>query len=387
MAGRGRRDLAIAIPAIGAQAAIAAGLFVAPVVVTVLTTRAGYDEAGAGALLSLESTSAALAMLGLSSVLRGAMARNAALIGLALVVAGNVLSLVSSAATVLAVGRFLAGVGCGAIGAGVAVIAVRARNPERIFSFQTIAAIIAGSIWIAVIPMLTESLGYRAIYAALLLALLPAGLVLRLPAPDARAPERATTQGAALTSFAGSLGLAAIFATQLGQGAFWAFVGRYGLDAGLSEQQVGAFLSVATLLLLVGVTGAAVIGARFGRIGPLMALVAVNAISIFVIATAHHPFTYVAANVLQAATNLSSVVFELGLMAAMDRTGRLAAAAGGLITLGNGMGPSIGGALATWTTVSAIGAFALAANLFALVAFAAVGASRSRGEKRQWRHA
>lgn len=192
-----RRDVAIAVPAIGGQPAVSAGLFVAPVVFNVLTAQAGYDAAGAATLLSLEMTISALTTLGLSGIIRSEAAKKLAILGAGLVVIGNGLSLVSSAGLALALPRAMAGVGAGILAAAIAVISVRARNPERLFSLQTICAIAVGSALLAVIPTLVPALGYRAPYAALLaVAIASALLVARLPAPitaSARAaPPRAS---------------------------------------------------------------------------------------------------------------------------------------------------------------------------------------------------
>ena len=117
----------------------------------------------------------------------------------------------------------------------------------------------------------------------------------------------------------------------------------YGANAKLSEESVGAFLSLATLLLLVGVIGTAWTVCAPGRFGPLFALTIVNVLSILAITYATDPTIYIAANVVQAITNLSSLVYQLGLAAALDRSGRLFAAANGLVGLGNGLGPAIAG--------------------------------------------
>jgi hypothetical protein len=47
------------------------------------------------------------------------------------------------------------------------------------------------------------------------------------------------------------------------------------------------------------------------------------------------------ANLVQSVTNLSSVIYQLGFAASLDRSGRVVAAGAALITLGNGIGPSL----------------------------------------------
>ena len=83
---------------------------------------------------------------------------------------------------------------------------------------------------------------------------------------------------------------------------------------------------------------------------------------------------YVAANVVQAVTNLSSLVYQLGLAAAVDRTGRVFAAANGLVALGNGVGPAVAGAITVAYGAPHVGLAVVALNVLALMLFAAVGA-------------
>jgi hypothetical protein len=204
-------------------------------------------------------------------------------------------------------------------------------------------------------------------------------LLTRLPSPPMRAARQAETAPVDSRLFAICV-MGGIVLTQLGQGAFWGLVGVYGTNAGLTDNEVGSFLSLATLLLLVGVIGTAWAGVRFGRFGPLFLLTAINALSIVAIAYVPDRTIYIAANVVQAVTNLSSVVYQLGLAAAMDRSGRLVAACSGLLNLGNGIGPSISGAVATALGAPTAGLFVLAFNAAALALYGviAIGAARGR---------
>jgi len=213
------------------------------------------------------------------------------------------------------------------------------------------------------------------------LAVLGAILLTRLPSPLMRTARPAEAESARVGSALFAIcAMGGITLTQLGQGAFWGLVGIYGTNAGLTDNQIGDFLSLATLLLLVGVIGTAWAGTRFGRFGPLTVLVTINALSILVIAYVADPRVYIAANVVQAVTNLSSVVYQLGLAAAMDRSGRLVAACSGLLNLGNGIGPSISGTVAATFGAPTAGLLVLALNAAALALYGllAVGASRGR---------
>jgi MFS family permease len=106
--------------------------------------------------------------------------------------------------------------------------------------------------------------------------------------------------------------VSSVFLTQLGQGAFWSLDGVYGRASGLSADSIGFILALSTLVLLVGASGAAWAGERFGLFPALFFLLATNAVSIVLVGTVPVHWVFVAANILQALTNLSSLIYQLG---------------------------------------------------------------------------
>ena len=117
--------------------------------------------------------------------------------------------------------------------------------------------------------------------------------------------------------------------------------GMYGRSAGFNGHTIGIILSISTLLLLLGAVGAAWAGDRYGRFTILFTLLAANALAIFVVGTVAVRSVYITANILQSVTNLSSVIYQLGLSASIDRFGRTVAVSTALVTLGNGIGPGV----------------------------------------------
>jgi predicted MFS family arabinose efflux permease len=382
MARRFRRDAAILFPAVGAQLIASTGIFVVPFIVAALMAAGAFDEQSAGFLISMEATAASLTTIGLSVWRRPHSRRVWALIGAVLVIGGNSISLISLEMPMLAVARLAAGIGAGIVTAEVAAVVARGLDRERLISGLTIAAVLNGSLWIYAIPNAPEVLGYRAPYLALLVTCLIGGALLtRLPSPPVRRATRQSQSAAAVRNSPIAFAvLPAIFLTQLGQGSFWTLVAIYGVSAGLTEEAIGTFLSLATLLLLVGVIGTAAAGTRLGRFGPLFVLTIVNVGSIVAITYASDPTVYVAANVVQAVTNLSSLVYQLGLAAAVDRSGRLFAAANGLVGLGNGLGAAVAGAIAVEFGAAHVGIAVVLFNAVALFLFGLIGA----GVARRW---
>ena len=244
----------------------------------------------------------------------------------------------------------------------------------------TIVAIVHASFWLAILPYAVDKLGYRGPYACLLLICLAGTLLLtRLPSvPVGRHAGSAT--GRKRWPLIGLLVVPAVFLTQLGQGTFWSLEETFGSRAGLTDHVIGLFLSMATLFLLVGAVGAAWVGMRFGRFAPLLTLIAINALSILGVSVVPIPQVFVAANVVQSVTNLASVIYQLGLAANLDRSGRVISASTGAVTLGNGLGPGFSSNLNASFGASSVGIFVLALNGLALAFYCLVRLNRLGSE-------
>jgi predicted MFS family arabinose efflux permease len=269
--------------------------------------------------------------------------------------------------------RLIAGIGAGIVSAEATSILSRAVEKEKLIATVTIASIVNAAIWLAVLPYVVDRLGYRGPYACLLFICLSGCYLLRrLPSLSSGLGSERQALQSPLHSAAAVFVLVAIFLTQLGQGAFWSLEEALGVRAGFSNHAIGVLLSAATLLLLLGAAGSAWICNRFGRFFSLWILVAANAISILLISTITVHWIFIAANVVQSTTNLSSVICQLGLAANLDRSGRLVAASTSLVMLGNGLGPSLATSLSGAFGAPRVGIVILAFNVVALILYSAV---------------
>jgi predicted MFS family arabinose efflux permease len=366
-----KRDKLILPPAIGSQIIATTSLFLLPVLINSLQVKAGLSGRVAGLLLSAELVVSAFTTLYMSAYFHD-HTRRTAVFGGYLTVAGTALTLISPSLPMLFATRLLAGIGAGIVSAQATSVLARGIEREKLISIVTIASIVNAAIWLAVLPYAVDRLGYRGPYVCLLLISVVGTLMLRrLPS----LPDRPRSDRKALRSPfhpVATCVLIAIFLTQLGQGAFWSLEDAFGRRAGFSDYAIGVLLSVATLLLLLGAAASAWITARYGRFLSLVILVAANAISIVLICTTTVHWIFIAANVLQSITNLSSVICQLGLAAHLDKTGRIVAASTSLVTLGNGLGPGLAANLSSAFGAPSVGFVVLAFNLVALVLFFAV---------------
>lgn len=367
-----RRDRTILLPAIGSQLIVTISMFLMPLLIDTLEVHAKLSSRTAGLLLSLELAASALTTLFLSAWARDHSARHWAMAGGLLAIAGTALTLIFPALPVLFASRLLAGIGAGVVAAEATSVLSRGADRERLIALLTIVSIVDAAFWLAVLPFMVDRLGYRAPYICLLLICVAGTYLLRrLPSPSTRTAV-AWPASRMPFPFPAALAVAAIFLTQLGQGAFWSMEETYGRNAGFNHHAIGMILSAATLLLLLGAVAAAWAGNQFGRFTSLFALVVLNALSILFAGTIPIHWVFIAANVLQSVTNLSSVIYQLALAASLDRMGRAVAVSTALVTLGNGIGPWLSAVLSTAYGAPSVGVFVLAFNAAALGLYCAV---------------
>jgi MFS family permease len=343
-----------------------------PMLIDTLQVTGIFSARGAGLLLSMELAVSAFTTLGLSAWFRAKSPRAWALSGGLLTIAGTALTLLSPSPLLFFVSRLIAGIGAGIVGANATSVLSRGVEREKIIAILTMISIVDAALWLVVMPYSVDRFGYRGAYACLLLICLGGTYLLRrLPSSPVRPKVSRRSSPMSFTP-AAWLVVMAIFLTQLGQGAFWSLEDAFGRRAGFSNHGIGVLLSAATLLLLLGAMGAAWAGDRFGRFPSMQLLILVNAVSIVLISTVAVHWVFIAANILQSVTNLSSVIYQLGLSASLDHTGRLVAAATGLVTLGNGLGPSLSTSLSAAFGAPSVGVVILAFNILALIAYSAV---------------
>jgi predicted MFS family arabinose efflux permease len=378
---RGRkRDRAILVPAIGAQLIATTGMFIVPVLLDALQ-RGGLRATAAGLLFSLELIASAVTTLILPTLCAPHSFRRGALLGGLLAILGNALTLISPAFSLLLVARLIAGFGAGIVAAEATMVVARGFDRERLIAAITIASIVNAALWLVVLPYTVDAFGYRGPYVCLLLICLAGTCLLtRLPSPQLRRPADRPARSSPWRA-TWVLAAVAIFATQLGQGAFWSLEETFGAAAGLGRHAIAMLLSLVTLLLLAGAMGVAWAGIRFGRFAPLLVLTGVNAVSILAVALLAHPAAFIAANLVQSVTNLSSVIYQLGLAASLDRSGRVVAAGTALITLGNGIGPSLSTGLHAAFGIGSVAVLLLVLNGLAVALYCLVRVRIARGEE------
>lgn len=336
------------------------GLWALPFLISAIINDLKLNEAQAGLLMSAEFIFTMLASLLVAPFMGRAPRRSLALAGTLLAIAANLASAHVTDLYALGAVRCVAGVGAGlALACGNACVA-SATQPDRIAGHMNI---------LSVLLMIVVMLGYAKVMALFGLAGLyyamaatMALMLLAIPAMEQRAPRadatHATPQGSSnvLLSLPAICMMLAMFVFQARDTMGWAFVERIGTLVAYSGDELGMLLSFQSFIGLIGPLLAAMIGKRFGLSTPvILAILLTGATSLCYVLGEHSKPMYTMGVMTICITYFYALSYLTGLAAALDREGRVVAAASSFLSLGLAVGPAISGGLIS------LGGFSLAA--------------------------
>ncbi len=335
------------------------GLWALPFLISAIIHDLNLNEAQAGILMSAEFIFTMLASLLVAPLMGRAPRRTLAIAGTLLAIVANVLSASMTDLYSLAAVRCVAGIGAGlALACGNACVA-SAKQPDRIAGHMNV---------LSVVLMIVVMLGYAKVMAAYglpglyyAMAATMAVMLLAIPfmpqhAPKAQTHTVSAGSGNVLLSLPAICMMLAMFVFQARDTMGWAFVERIGTMVGYSGEELGILLSVQSMVGLIGPLLAAMIGKRFGLSTPvILAILLTGGTSLSYVLGEHSKTLYTIGVMTICITYFYALSYLTGLAAALDREGRVVAAASSFLSLGLAVGPAISGGLIS------MGGFTLAA--------------------------
>ena len=335
------------------------GLWALPFLISAIIHDLNLNEAQAGILMSAEFIFTMLASLLVAPLMGRAPRRTLAIAGTLLAIAANVVSASMTDLYSLAAVRCVAGIGAGlALACGNACVA-SAKQPDRIAGHMNV---------LSVVLMIVVMLGYAKVMAAYglpglyyAMAATMAVMLLAIPfmpqhAPKAQTHTVSAGSGNVLLSLPAICMMLAMFVFQARDTMGWAFVERIGTMVGYSGDELGILLSVQSMVGLIGPLLAAMIGKRFGLSTPvILAILLTGGTSLSYVLGEHSKTLYTVGVMTICITYFYALSYLTGLAAALDREGRVVAAASSFLSLGLAVGPAISGGLIS------MGGFTLAA--------------------------
>jgi uncharacterized membrane protein YeaQ/YmgE (transglycosylase-associated protein family) len=244
---------------------------------------------------------------------------------IAVMVLGNLLSMIASDAFSMGVCRFVAGCGEGGLMSMMSAGIANTRQPERYFAYFVIGGLMSGTLGFKVMgPTIAsyEATGAFLLMAAVALAALPFTLWFPAHAASAASTVSGTRAQQRIPWVYLSIGLAGILLFTVGAGGLWPHVERIGTSSGLPSAAVVNALSTSTLAGLLGAMTAAWLGRRAGLAVPLLIATAILLASLLWLAVHPTPLRYFVGIGGFMLGWMIALPYFAGTIAALDSSGR-----------------------------------------------------------------
>jgi len=270
--------------------------------------------------------------------------RAIAVVGLGVMVVGNIATAVSADFPSLILARAIAGAGGGVIRALCMMCLAKAISPGRAFAVYAGGQVGLAAVTTALIPHFIDTQGVRAPYLVLILAsVLGFALCPLLPRHSPLPPSEIRPRGLGSYPMAAILAIIALFIFFAGQGALWTYLAPIGAYRSIPAAGVTEGL---TLLNFAGLAGALGVGAMAHRVNPsfaLLTLLAIEILSIVSLFHVHSSVGFIASTGVFYFSWCASFPFQFTVIAQSDRSGRASA----VVPAADGLGLAGGAGVAS----------------------------------------
>ncbi|BBE35676.1 MFS transporter [Sphingosinicella microcystinivorans] len=315
-------------------------IFITPGFLAVIAQKTGFDDEQLGYLAACDINAMGVT-IGLSTfALAKAPWRVAVGLGLALIVAGNLVTAAVEAFPAMAAARIIAGAGEGiCIGFAFAALG-RARNPDRAFSIYLVTGALLSSAFLYALPTIQSAVSPATVF--MFSAGLAALVMLTLGAfPDGSKDEPDIFSGGGKLDFKYASGaLLGVFLLFLAMGAMWSYSERIGMASRLPMDVIANGLSIGTMTGVVGAGLAGILPRRWGRSWPLVISGVAGIASFLLYRDQVTPTAFIVATMLMLFSWNFAQPLLSGLCSEACSRGRVVCAMGSIQTFGTGLGPA-----------------------------------------------
>lgn len=343
-----------------------------PVWVGTLIAKYGFDPQQAGGLATLFLIGAVASSLFFAPRFHRMRGRIAAPLGFgvaALAFGGNALT---DSYTVMAALHLVAGMAAacglsfthGTIG--------RSAQPHRLFAVVGIALGVFAIVFLGGTPQLVAALGGPALFVVFGAVMAVAAVVCALAFPEPERPLEHTTEAPVAGPIEPSVWFAAVGIACMGlvQAMMFSFLERIGSDRGFGLEAVTGVLIALGVVNLFPAVLAAVLERRLPLRNVVLAGPLMQGVLALIIAQSEAFAPYAAAVAFYAAVMIFTHTFAFGLIARLDRSGRVLAATPAMLMVGAAIGPVLGGTLVKLSGYPSLGVAAVVIDALAIFCFA-----------------
>lgn len=316
-------------------------IFVTPGFLAVVAQKTGFDNDQLGYLAAWDINAMGVTV-GLSTfALARVRWRMAVMLGLALIVIGNVLTAFVSSFPAMAGARVVAGAGEGiAIGFAFAALG-RAPNPDRAFSIYLVSGALLSSAFLFALPVIQAALSPTTLF------LLSAGMAALVMLSVRFFPEGSEDEpdlfvgGGPIDRRLAFGALLGVFLLFFAMGAMWGYSERIGQASNLSGGAIANGLSIGTMAGMVGAGLAGILPRRLGRSMPLLISGGMGVASFLMFRGTVGSAPFILACVLMMFSWNFAQPLLSGICSEACSRGRVVCAMGSIQTFGTGLGPAV----------------------------------------------
>lgn len=349
------------------------GLLMMPFEIGVFIEFLGLTPSQAGFVATIETSALALGVILVSFRTIPLTVVPTAALGVVLVIAGNLFSALLTEQLELIVARCITGLGYGIANATASrLIATCFPVPESAAGkMYAVTYIVATAMYYFFPPIIVDGGSYVFFCGLTLLVVVICPVLVYLPRnTDEALADAKTTSTRALFFRPAVVGFFLIeILLMLGLGAIWAFTERFAVNIDLSADRIGLYFALSSGTQFLGACLAAYLGVRYGRTKPLTISLVPWAILSVLLATAANEWAF-AIGILGYQFMLAFYIpYMLGVGAAFDKGGNIAAAVIGVQIFSFGAGSYAGGLVADSFGSAAIGGLAIISCAISIILF------------------
>jgi predicted MFS family arabinose efflux permease len=318
---------------------------VLPVMIGIFAEHFGYSLAAAGMIASVNMGGILLGSLICPRVTRQLSWAAIIHIGLAVMIVGNLLTMIGTDFYYVGGMRFMSGVGEGLVGGICYGAMARAIFPERSVSFYYAGQAVIGVIGLGSFGYVASQFGWQWLFLILSLIAAP-GFFLASTIGRAQPPQLAPrVDWKPPVNPAAIFALAAILIYFVGMASIWSFLERIAVVKGLSSNETAIALSLSAAGGFAGALAAAALASRLSMRQGLLIGSAVLILSIAGILAFDGFAIYTASACLFTFAWPFLLAFQFGFLARADRFGRMGTLMPAMTGSGLAIGPAMGGVL------------------------------------------
>lgn len=320
------------------------GTYTVPLLIGIFVDVFGLSESSASTLGAVEILAIALSAMVVSAHIGRWNAQKTALVATAVLMGTQLLTAFVDRYLYLAVIRGVAGISSGLLLALVNSHIARTENPERLYG-STLALVSLGfALLLFALPYLYGIYGLKGLFGTLaMISLLALSLSHALPQAMGASLTPSGTSVSAIDYQRVLLFFAIISAMYTVMGGTWAFAERVASNIGIDRKTVGLLLGLSTVAGIFGAATAARLSEKRNRRWPTVVGFLVSGISCLLMTGINNIYIFSLGTLIYGFVYMFTVPYVLGIGAALDSQGRVAAATNGYLLVPYAFGPAIYG--------------------------------------------